>query len=359
MGCFNLQGFYSNLPITDGDKTVAFICAKYNGPTDYLTQPLYATDYMEPICLPIFGEYNDYGTIENIVPSETTKLIEKLSGMAIDEFIKNVASECNGVPYNIIVEATKEKNSCHYTEKGVIKFFDAVLRKKSELSEWYEKNETNKELKDSIRSILKYEENRLETVSLCVIFELQEVYDSIIEISKSKKSGYFFWSTYKELEQVWDNNYKFCNIVKEKYGAKLNMLRKHYRESIFSYKLSNYAEFFKLEKQYLLTDGYGTQSPYNFVCSGGMEEYINALYEHYDGDVNVLKDDYLNYAMFYLLFIRLRGVFNFSTYGGQEFSYLSAIKLKKKELEYLENYVKKWEEGNKDDNTLKIEDYLD
>lgn len=359
MGCFNLQGFYSNLPITDGDKTVAFICAKYNGPTDYLTQPLYATDYMEPICLPIFGEYNDYGTIENIVPSETTKLIEKLSGMAIDEFIKNIASECNGVPYNIIVEATKEKNRCHYTEEGVIKFFDAVLRKKSELSEWYEKDEANKELKDSIRSILKYEENRLETVSLCVIFELQEVYDSIIEISKSKKSGYFFWSTYKELEQVWDNNYKFCNIVKEKYGVKLNMLREHYRESIFNYKLSNYAEFFKLEKQYLLTDGYGTQSPYNFVCSGGMEEYINALYEHYDGDVNVLKDDYLNYAMFYLLFIRLRGVFNFSTYGGQEFSYLSAIKLKKKELEYLENYVKKWEEGNKDDNTLKIEDYLD
>ena len=353
MGCFNLQGFYSNLPITDGDKTVAFICAKYNGPTDYLTQPLYATDYMEPICLPIFGVYNDYGTIENIVPSETTKLIEKLSGMAIDEFIKNIASECNGVPYNIIVEATKEKNRCHYTEEGVIKFFDAVLRKKSELSEWYEKDEANKELKDSIRSILKYEENRLETVSLCVIFELQEVYDSIVEISKNKKSGYFFWSTYKELEQVWDNNYKFCNIVKEKYGVKLNMLREHYTEAIFKYNLPNYTEFFKLEGKY------SSSKPYTFVSSSGMEAYINVLYDHYDGDVNVLKDDYLNYAMFYLLFIRLRGVFNFSPYGGQEFSYLSAIKLKKKELEYLENYVKKWEEGNKDDNTLKIEDYLD
>lgn len=352
MGCFNLQGFYSNLPITYGTKTVALICAKYNGPTDYLTEPLYATDYMEPICLPIFGEYNDYGTIEDIVPSETTKLIEKLSGMAIDKFIENIVCECNGVPYNVIVEATKEKNSCHYTEEGVIKFFDAVLREKSELSEWYENHEANKELKESIRSILKYEENRLESVSLCVIFELQEVYDSIIEISKSKKSGYF-WSTYKELEQVWDNNYKFCNIVKEKYGAKLNMLHKHYTESIFNFNLSNYAEFFKLEKQY------APSRPYSFVSCSGTETYINVLYDHYDGDVNALKEDYLNYAMFYLLFIRLRGVFNFSPYGGQEFSYLSAIKLKKKELEYLENYVKKWEDENKDDDTLKIEEYLD
>ena len=155
MGCFNLQGFYSNLPITCGAKTVALLCVK-SKKSDY-EAPIYATDYMEVIALPIFGEYNDYGTIENIVPSETTRLIEEKSGMKIEDFIENLASECNGKTYDELLDATQEKNAYHYTEPGILKFFKSVLYKKSKFGKYFEKyaDIEDKELSEYIKGIKK------------------------------------------------------------------------------------------------------------------------------------------------------------------------------------------------------------
>lgn len=356
MGCFNLQGFYSNLPITCGAKTVALLCAKYKK-SDY-EAPIYATDYMEVIALPIFGEYNDYGTIENIVPSETTRLIEEKSGMKIEDFIENLASECNGKTYDELLDATQEKNSYHYTEPGILKFFESVLYKKSKyFSKYFEKNADieNEELSKTIKWIKKYEEKILNSISLCVIFELQEVYNAMIEIAKEKEHGYF-WNTYDDLSVIWDKYYNFFNVIKEKFGVNINLISQ-YSENIGLHPklLEHYQELKELQKEYNVEENFRNYTPYQFVKCCGFEDYINILYEGYEGDMKIFKEDYLNYSMFYAMFIRMRGVFNFSQYGGQEFPYLSKIKLLKKEIKYLEEYVDNWKEQYTEDTGNDVE----
>jgi hypothetical protein len=313
---------------------------------------------MEVIALPIFGEYNDYGSIENIVPSETTRLIEEKSGMNIKDFIDNLASECNGKTYDELVVATKEENRYHYTEEGVLNFFKSVLTKKSNLETFLEKytTGTDEEVKKELEGLRKYEEQRLKSISLCVIFELQEVYDAMVEIAKEKKDSYF-WHTYKDKEVLWDKYYTFFANVKNKYGIKVNMMCKEADDWRHSEKFwGHLKEIEELQKQHGIEDRYRYSAPYHFVKCGGFEDYVNILYESYEGDINIFKEDFLNYAMFYELFIRMRGVFNFSPYGSQEYPYLSAIKLLKKEVKYLEQYVQDWKEQNPEDDE---EEYLD
>lgn len=372
MGCFNLQGFYSNLPITDGEETVALLCVKSKHADR--EAPIYATDYMEVMCLPIFGKYNDYGTIENIQPSETTRLIEEKSGMSIDKFIENLASECNGKTYDELVEATEEKNHYHFTEPGILKFFKDTLQKKLNIEEYInekivtidDSSELSKEIKQTLLRLQKYENDRLKSVSLCVIFERKDVYDAMIEIAKEKKSDYF-WTTYEELSQIWDKYYNFCKDVETKYGVKLNIITNDSEDGIFNNDklIEHYTEIKELKAKHGIEGNYKSYSPYHFVKCGGFEEYLNKLYEGYEGDINIFKEDYLNYSMFYAMFLKLHGVFNFSPYGSQQFPYLSAIKLLKKEIKYLEQYVKDWEEqykedtGNDVEEEGKKEEYLD
>ena len=48
---------------------------------------VYNTDMWEPFCLPIEGRYDDYGSLEDIVKNENTKILEKYFGMTIEEFV--------------------------------------------------------------------------------------------------------------------------------------------------------------------------------------------------------------------------------------------------------------------------------
>jgi hypothetical protein len=77
MGCWSVNCGISNIAITCGNKCVLLPLKKNKG-----------GEYKEyqPATLPIFGEYNDYGGIENIVQDDNTKLIEEHFGVTIDEF---------------------------------------------------------------------------------------------------------------------------------------------------------------------------------------------------------------------------------------------------------------------------------
>ena len=69
MGCFNTRGFLSHTTIMRGDEIVAFVCKfdnKKSGRYFY-----YPFDAFTPIMLPVYGRYNDYGNIDNIVEDDT------------------------------------------------------------------------------------------------------------------------------------------------------------------------------------------------------------------------------------------------------------------------------------------------
>lgn len=68
MGCYNTTGFVSGLNVRCSDPIVAIPCViegsgKYN-PNNY-----YTTSQLRPISLPLFGKYDDYGSIEDIEAS--------------------------------------------------------------------------------------------------------------------------------------------------------------------------------------------------------------------------------------------------------------------------------------------------
>lgn len=77
MGSWSVYCGISNIAITSGQKCILLPIKKNSGSE---------TREWQPATLPIFGEYNDYGGIENIDVDDNTKLIEEYFGITIDEF---------------------------------------------------------------------------------------------------------------------------------------------------------------------------------------------------------------------------------------------------------------------------------
>lgn len=95
MGSWSVYCGISNISITDGNECVLLPLKKNDGYHGYLP-------YL-PATLPIFGEYNDYGDIENIKEDENTKLIEEHFGCEIQDF-------CNYITGNHDVDKSKFTN---------------------------------------------------------------------------------------------------------------------------------------------------------------------------------------------------------------------------------------------------------
>lgn len=80
MGHWSVSCGISNIAITNGQPVVLLPLKKSNGGDSY-------TSHL-PATLPIFGDYDDYGGIENIVADASTKLIESHFGVSIEDFCK-------------------------------------------------------------------------------------------------------------------------------------------------------------------------------------------------------------------------------------------------------------------------------
>ena len=76
MGSWSVSCGISNIAITSGQECVLLA----------LKEARSEERKWQAATLPIFGEYNDYGGIKNIVEDENTKLIEDHFGITIDEF---------------------------------------------------------------------------------------------------------------------------------------------------------------------------------------------------------------------------------------------------------------------------------
>ncbi len=79
MGSWSVYCSISRITINSGTKCVFLPLIKNNGGSSEYDSHIPAT-------LPIFGEYNDYGGIENIVRDENVELIEKMYKCTIEEF---------------------------------------------------------------------------------------------------------------------------------------------------------------------------------------------------------------------------------------------------------------------------------
>ena len=94
MGCFNTKGFFSGVDIEYKDKAFVLICTQYSPQIEWkeLEDDHDSHDYngggtMYPISFPVFGEYNDYGQLGNIVHDFNTEMIESKIEDSIENFL--------------------------------------------------------------------------------------------------------------------------------------------------------------------------------------------------------------------------------------------------------------------------------
>lgn len=90
MGCFNIAGFFTNQMIVRGNPVVAFLCCSFDVPVKLGDKVFDKKHYSIPLSMPIFGDYNDYGGIENIVESPVTRKLEEFFGYNIDSIVSDV-----------------------------------------------------------------------------------------------------------------------------------------------------------------------------------------------------------------------------------------------------------------------------
>lgn len=96
MGCFNTKGFFSGLDIVGGEKAFVLVCVQYHPPLTFDNPELgkrchefdHNSGVMYPITFPIFGEYNDYGGIENIQKDFNVQHLESLLGDTVENFLE-------------------------------------------------------------------------------------------------------------------------------------------------------------------------------------------------------------------------------------------------------------------------------
>jgi len=92
MGSFNVACSISNLSIGPGDPIAFFPLVPNTYPRNSRVHELapqsnliYSNCLFNPLCLPIFGEYDDYGGVGSIEENANTKALEQFFQIPISE----------------------------------------------------------------------------------------------------------------------------------------------------------------------------------------------------------------------------------------------------------------------------------
>lgn len=161
MGCFNTKGFFSRVDIEYRDKAFVLVCTQYSSPIVWkeLEEEYGEHEYenegtMYPISFPIFGEYNDYGQLENIIHDFNTDKIESRIEDSIENFL-DILYKVTVFPHYLNKEQIDKYLG--YKEKlGLMTFFENLERdyhkynidRKMSLQKWidFHINSMNQEL---------------------------------------------------------------------------------------------------------------------------------------------------------------------------------------------------------------------
>ena len=87
MGCFGINGCISKLPVVYQDK--CFLMIGVSNKKETQTSPFsFGTGFLfAPIALPVFGQYNDYGCVDEIIRDKNVETIEEIFEADIDDII--------------------------------------------------------------------------------------------------------------------------------------------------------------------------------------------------------------------------------------------------------------------------------
>lgn len=203
MGCFNSYGFYSHLPIRGGDKIVLIPC--YSGgdfPETLTTSTI--TGCLRPLCFPLFGEYDDYGFIENVREDFNTRALIKVFGVKdLDELLGLISKfSRRSIPCQYNYRSLKNNTTNEMTEDA--KLLVELMERLSSIHPFREFTKQYSRLTYVIEREDVY--NKLSELEKSFVHELEDSWNKIIELLDK-------YSIEKNILTIWDNSYSFSKIT--------------------------------------------------------------------------------------------------------------------------------------------------
>ncbi len=130
MGCYSTTGFLSRRPIKYGDNVVCFIASVRS---DVKVNEMYYPDsIVAPYALPIYGKYNDYGTIEDICMDRNVEILEKYFNCKIDDVLIGIE--------RLVYGNTISKNIDYWKRSGdnrTVSIYEKILSLEKSLNDNY------------------------------------------------------------------------------------------------------------------------------------------------------------------------------------------------------------------------------
>ena len=338
MGCFNRSGFFSHLPLEYGDEMVAFVCfGSRNKHNRFDNCPIGVNSSLTPICLPIFGKYNDYGGIKDVVDDSNYMFFQDKLQISI-EWLIDFLHDKGTLTFNE-VEYFEEKKKKQELELQTVCEADNIDVKKSN----WEAVEEMKKSKDmeKYRSLLKtlfenyYGYYDWKDYYLVVTFEKKEIYDAIVDASK--KYGNL---SKVDISSIFDNKIETIEKLKalcDKYGLKyndktFNLFIPFYRHDIildlfFELEESGSKDVDVLKKE--IDDILGNKNAYDYYSSD-FSSYLKIssenesgfqLYSGFNHDWKNLKDSMVDMCYFHNAMNSIGAKYETSSYQGQDTYY--------------------------------------
>lgn len=124
MGDFNHKGNFSNLPIEYGDEIVVLVGLARNNKNYDIDNFAPGMSFV-PMSLPIYGRYDDYGGIENVIKTSGIEQLEKTFGDTAENIVswaERVSADCSDQLGFSINDKLKE-----IIEKNHISFFRETI----------------------------------------------------------------------------------------------------------------------------------------------------------------------------------------------------------------------------------------
>ncbi len=182
MGCWNETCNISKLPIFEREEIVVILLREFNKAKESSPRASYPTDKYTPLGFPIYGEYNDYGSIKNI--SNYEKVLEYLNTLKITHKNKRKGIE--------------EEFSLENSEEKLEEFIDIVLNGNN----YYLKNDCMYIGKDKIRGMMIKRSLYDRLLTFC---ENDETRERITKELEEHRPYLFSYYNKMDIESIWFN----------------------------------------------------------------------------------------------------------------------------------------------------------
>ena len=207
MGSFNVNGFYSHLPIEYGDEIGVVVCAQVKD--SHINLAIEPTVNLYPIMTPVYGKYGDGFTIDDIdKDSYTAELFKQYTGFSIRQFIDSNARNGN------VSVSTPDNHNKFDDIPNYQKIISHLIAEEYDSGIYEDMDSSEREQYEKIiRYFENLNKNRLET-TYCPIYEHKRVLEALIESGKKMHIYRDYSGDMVDISKDYDDVTKFISMIK-------------------------------------------------------------------------------------------------------------------------------------------------